>query len=63
MSSPLSFLASDFHLATRNPKFWTEMDPKCDKDLFWSSPEFEAKFWTEIELLSLTKLLKNISPP
>ena len=30
---------------------------------FWPSPEFGAKFWNEIELLSLSKLCKNISSP
>ena len=43
MSDPLGFLASNTHLATRNPKFWTEIDPKCGKDFFWSSPEFGGK--------------------
>ena len=33
-----------------------------DTFFFWSSPEFGAKFLNEIELLSLTKLRKNILP-
>ena len=33
------------------------------RPFFDISSEFGAKFRNEIELLSLTKLLKNISPP
>ena len=52
------------HLATRNPKFWTEIDPKCSEDLFFGLHlNLGTKFRTEIELLSLTKLFKNILPP
>ena len=63
MSDPLGFLASNTHLTTRNPKLRTEIDPKCGKDFFGLYLNLGAKFQTEIELLSLTKLLKNISPP
>ena len=46
------------HLATRNPKFWTEIEPECSEDLFFllvftSDLNLEAKFRTEIGLLSL----------
>ena len=34
MSGPLSFLASNTHLATRNPKFGTEIGPEYGEDLF-----------------------------
>ena len=51
-------------IPTRNRKLQTEIDPKCSKDFFFGLHlNLGAKFWTEIELLSLTKLLKNISPP
>ena len=64
MFGPLGFLASNTHLATRNPKFRTEVEPECGKDLFFGLHlNFEAKFPNEIELLSLIKLRKNISPP
>ena len=64
MSSPLGFLASNTHLATRNLKFQTEMEPECGKDLFFGLHlNLGAKFRTEIKLLSLTKLCENISPP
>ena len=44
MSVPLVFLASSTHLAIRNPKFGTEIEPECGEDLFsWSSPEFGGK--------------------
>ena len=52
MSGCLGFLAStgNTHLATRNPKFQTEIEPQCGKDFFfWSLPEFGAKFWTEVD--------------
>ena len=63
MSGPLGFLASNTHLATRNPKFRTEIDPECGEDLFFGlNLKSGAKFQTEIELLSLTTLRKNISP-
>ena len=65
MSSPLGFLASNIYLTTRNPKFRTEIEPDCSEDLFfWSSLHLNlgAKFRTEIELLILIKLYKNISP-
>ena len=52
MSGPLGFLASDTHLATRNPKFRTEIEPECGKDLFFCLHlNLVAKFWTETELL------------
>ena len=41
--APSFFLASNTHLATRNPKFRTEIAPKCGVDFFWSSPEFGGK--------------------
>ena len=64
MSGPRGFLASNTHVATRNPKFRTEIDPECGEDLFRGLHlNLGAKFRTEIELLSLTKLRKNISPP
>ena len=64
MSGPLGFLASNTHLATRNPKFRTDIKPECGEDFFfWFLPEFGVKFRTEIELLGLTKLRKNISSP
>ena len=64
MSGPLGFLASNTHLAKRNPKFRTEIDPECGEYLFFGLHlNLGAKFQTEIELLSLTELLKNISPP
>ena len=34
MSGPLGVLASNIHLATRNPKFRTEIEPECDEDVF-----------------------------
>ena len=64
MSGHFGFLASSTHLATTNPKFRTEIDPECGEDLFFGVHlNLGPKFWTEIELLSLTKLLKNISSP
>ena len=36
MSGPLSFLASNTHLATRNPKFRTEIKPEYGKDFFFT---------------------------
>ena len=58
---------SNTPLATRNPKFRTEIKPECGEDLFclFFVPYLNlgAKFRTEIELLSLTKLRKNILPP
>ena len=63
MSGPLSFLASNTHLAIRNPKFRIEIDPKCSKDLFFGLHlNLGAKVGTEIEVLSKTKLCKNILP-
>ena len=44
MFGSLGFLASNTHLATRSPKFRTEIDPECGEDLnFWSLPEFGGK--------------------
>ena len=63
MSGHLCFLASNTQLATRNPKFRTEIEPECGVDLFFGLHlNLEAKFSPEIELFSLTKLCKNISP-
>ena len=60
----LGFLASNTQLATRNPKFQTEIKPECGKSplFFGLHLNLGRKFRTEIEL-SLTKLRKNISPP
>ena len=65
MSGLHSFLASNTHLVTRNLKFRTEIEPECDKDLFFIGLHLNlgAKFRTKIELLSLTKLHKNIFSP
>ena len=62
---PRFFLASNTHLATRNPIFQTEIEPECSEKPFFFSLHLNlgAKFRTEIELLSLTKHCKNISPP
>ena len=67
MSGTLGFSASNTHLATRNPKFLTEIEPECGKDLFLGGGgglhlNLGAKFRSEIALLSLNKLRKNISP-
>ena len=35
MFGPLGFLSSNTHLATRNPKFRTEIEPECGEDLFF----------------------------
>ena len=37
------FFGNNTHLATRNPKFRTELDPEYGKDFFWSSREFGGK--------------------
>ena len=64
MSGTLGSLASNTHLATRNPKFRTEIESECGKNLFFGLHlNLGVKFRTEMELLSLTKLRKNISPP
>ena len=46
-----SFLASNTHLATRNSKFQTEIEPECVKDLFCFGLHVNlgAKFLTEIK--------------
>ena len=62
MSGPLGFLASNTHLAIRNPKSRTEIEPECGKLFFLLHLNLGTKFHIEIELLSLTKLHKNISP-
>ena len=63
MSGLLGFLTSDTHLTTRNPKFWTKIEPECSKDLFFGlHPNLGTKCWTEIELLGLAELGKNILP-
>ena len=56
MTGPLVFSASNTHLPTGNPKFWTEIEPECGKCLFFFgfSPKFGVKFQNEIELFSLT---------
>ena len=47
MSSLLDFLASNTHLATRNQKFQTEIEPECDKDFFFGlHMNLGAKFQT-----------------
>ena len=64
MSGPLGFLANNTHLATRSLKLRTEIDPECGEDPgFGLHLNLGAKFPTEIELLSLTKLHINISLP
>ena len=64
MSGPLGFLASNTHLETRNPKYLTNVESECGEEfLFGLHLNFGSKFGTEIELLSLTELRKNISPP
>ena len=51
-------------MATKNPKFRTEIEPECSKDLFFGLHlNLGTKSQTEIELLSFTKLHENISPP
>ena len=60
MPGPLGFLASNTHLATRNPKFQTEIEPEF---CFGLHLNLGAKFRTEPKLFSLTKLRKNISSP
>ena len=63
-SGPLGFLASNTHLAKRNSKFRTVIEPECSEDFFFGLYlKLGAKFWTEIELLSLIKLCKNILSP
>ena len=63
MSGSLGFQASNTHLATSNPKFQTEIEPDCAKTFFFCLHLCSgAKLWTDIELLSLTKLRKNLSP-
>ena len=63
-TSTVGFLASNIHLATRNPKFRTEVEPGCSEDLFFGLHlNLGAKFRIVIELLSSIKLRKNISPP
>ena len=50
MSGTLGFLASNTHLATRNPKFWTEIEPECGKNLFLGLHlNLGAKFRAKIE--------------
>ena len=51
MSGPLGFLASNTHLATRNPKFRTKTEPECGEDLFFFlglQMNLGTKFRTEI---------------
>ena len=57
------FLFFGHHL-NLGSKFWSEIEPVCSKDLFFGLHlSLGANFQTEIELLSLTKLCKNILPP
>ena len=62
MSGLLDFLA-------RNPKLRTEKEPECSKNILFLIFTVilvfteRAKFQTELELLSLIKLRKNILPP
>ena len=63
MSGPLGILASNTHSGTRNSKFRSEIEPECGEDLFFCLHlKLGKKLRTEIKLLSLTKLRKNISP-
>ena len=65
MSGPLGFLASNTHYATRNPKFRIEKNQNAAKaffSFFSLHLNLGAKFWTEIELLSLTKLCQTFCP-
>ena len=43
MSGPLVFLARNTHLATRNPKLRSEIEPEGGEDYFLSLPEFGCK--------------------
>ena len=62
--APSFFLVNNTHLATRNPKFLTEIEPDCGEYFFFGLHlNLGTKFRTEIELLSFTPLRKNISPP
>ena len=64
MSRPLGFLASNTHLATRNLKIRPEIKPECSEDLFFGFHlSSGAKFRTEIELLSSSKLRKKHFAP
>ena len=59
----LGFLASNTHLASRNPKFRTEIEPKCGENPFFGLYQnFGAKIRTEIKLLSLTNFAKTFRP-
>ena len=50
MSDPLGFLASNTHLAKRNLKFYTEIEPECGKNFFFGlCLSLAAKFWSKIE--------------
>ena len=48
-----------------DPKLRTEIEPECGEDLFFFGLTLNlgTKFRIEIELLSLNKLLKKVSPP
>ena len=66
VSGPLIFFCKYYLLATRKSKLQTEIEPECGKDLFFVFGlrlNLGAKFRNVIELLSLTKLCKNILPP
>ena len=60
MSRPLRFLANNTHLATRNPKFQTEIEPECDEDFFfWSSPEFRGKISNGNRIMKVNQTLQE----
>ena len=67
MSGPLVFLASNTHwpLGNKKSEIPADIEPACGQDLFFFGLHLNlgAKFRTAIELLSLTKHHKNISPP
>ena len=64
MSSPLGFLASNTHLSKEIwISDWGRTRMQQRPFFLWSDLDLGAKVQTEIELLSLTKLCKNISPP
>ena len=56
MSGPLGFLVRNIHLATRNSKFQTDIEPECDEDFFSLHLNLGATFWNKIELLSWKRL-------
>ena len=61
---PPQFSGKQHPLGNNKFEILTEIDPECSQDLFFGLHlNLGAKFRTEIELLSLTKLLKNILHP